>query len=302
MINWIVITQFHRCSPQLPTIHILGRHNDPNPRAEKNCANFVYQKSIPRRASLTSSLSFCANGSRCSCSMYFSRLKNVSKNIAVILHRFRSVSVMQSRFTGLIMSSICEGEINQLRQPLHRERRDLLDTGSLRMATSRFPAAPCDAAAPHKNIPARTSRESRRRRCPCSGTSTRSPSRDFCPLPLAGTTRSRCTTCATRSDHSGRSAGLGRASHIRKRFVQSFATRELQVDPEMSSEFQQISTHHDRCDAPDPADRCTGHDRDPTPRTCSRWRRSARSWSTPWSGWCPPPPPAAVSPPLNSIS
>lgn len=53
------------------------------------------------------SCSLCeAKGSLCSWSRYFSRLKNVSKNIGVILHLFRSVSDTLPGTRGRIMSNI----------------------------------------------------------------------------------------------------------------------------------------------------------------------------------------------------
>lgn len=146
--------------------------------------------------------------------MYFSRLKNVSKNTGVILQRFKSVSVMQSRFTGLIISSICEKKLNQLEKSLHcDEDASLPDTSSLQTVTFQCPAAPFDAAVPHRNIQARTWTKSRHRRCPCIGTNTQSRSRDFYLLRLIGTKQSLCMT-------SSNSGGLVHASRNQKIFSQ----------------------------------------------------------------------------------
>ena len=49
-----------------------------------------------------------ANGSLCSWSRYFSRLKKVSKKMGVILHRFRSRRLILLAVAGRIMSSICK--------------------------------------------------------------------------------------------------------------------------------------------------------------------------------------------------
>ena len=49
---------------------------------------------------------FDANGSLCSWSKYFSRLKNVSKKMGVIRHLFISCSDITLRFFGIIISNI----------------------------------------------------------------------------------------------------------------------------------------------------------------------------------------------------
>ena len=55
----------------------------------------------------SSSVSLCvANGSLCSWSRYFSRLKKVSKKTGVILQYFKSFRLMLFAVAGLIMSSI----------------------------------------------------------------------------------------------------------------------------------------------------------------------------------------------------
>ena len=55
----------------------------------------------------SSSTSRCvANGSRCSWSRYFSRLKKVSKKTGVILHLFKSCSVIWFLVAGRIISNI----------------------------------------------------------------------------------------------------------------------------------------------------------------------------------------------------
>ena len=58
--------------------------------------------------------------------------------------------------------------------------------------------------------------------------------------------------------------------------------------------------YHDHCDVRDPSCRWRGRDLCLVPRTCSRWRRSARSWRSRWSGWCRPPPRAAAALPEGS--
>lgn len=162
----------------------------------------------------------------------------MSKKIAVILQRFRSVSVMQSRLTGLIMSSICE-EGNSMSWNIHCTGTvvvvDLPDTSSLQMAKFQFQAAPFDAAVLRRNILTRTSIRFRHRRYPYSGTNTRLLSGDSYLLQLAGTIRSRCMTFAMHSlfrlehllDH-------GHASHNPKISARSFATRELRIEKTMS--------------------------------------------------------------------
>lgn len=101
---------YHLLLPQ-PIIHTPGLHIDPS----RSSAIIVYccvnnSKTIyfqPSVAYITSSWSRCvANGSRCSCSIYFSRLKNVSKKIGVVLQRFRSPSVTKPGFFGFTISSI----------------------------------------------------------------------------------------------------------------------------------------------------------------------------------------------------
>ena len=205
-----------------------------NDDEKKNFSTETPKEDEEEKFVLTSSPSFCANGSRCSCSMYFSRLKNVSKKIAVILQRFKSVSVMQSRLLGLIMSSICgvsDGKlINWNNHGSETKEKVILpDTGSLRTVTFQFQAAPFDAVALHRSIPTHTSKGCRHRQCPCIGTNTRWPWHDFYLLQQVGTKRSRCMTFAKHFDRFEHSDALGHASHIPKIFSQSFATRELCV-------------------------------------------------------------------------
>lgn len=60
------------------------------------------------QSEISSSVLFDANGSFCSWSKYFSKLKNVSKKTGVIFDLFRSHREILSPACGLIMSRICK--------------------------------------------------------------------------------------------------------------------------------------------------------------------------------------------------
>lgn len=114
---------------------------------------------------------------------------------------------------------------------MHRDGdASLPDTSSLQTVTFRFPAAPCDAAVPRRNIQAHTLTGSRHRQYPCTGTNTQSLSDDSYLLQLTGTIQSQYMTFSTRSAHFGHSDDLVHASRNQKIFSQSFATKELQIE------------------------------------------------------------------------
>lgn len=94
---------------QPPVIHIPQLHTDPSRTSKKTFklfdSYFYWYKHLTSCPSMSWSL--CdANGSLCSWSKYFSRLKNVSKNIGVILQFFKSLSATLPGVLGFIMSNI----------------------------------------------------------------------------------------------------------------------------------------------------------------------------------------------------
>jgi hypothetical protein len=161
--------------------------------------------------------------------MYFSKLKNVSKNIDVIRHRFKSLSVTQPGTVGLIISNICEAE-NKTRHHLtagyRRRSSHSPDTNSLQMVMFQFLLTPSVVVVPRKSIPARTWTKCHRRQCPCTGTSIRWPLDGTCPLRLVGTIRIRCRTFWDRSVRLGRRCGHEcHALHNQRIFVRSCVRR-----------------------------------------------------------------------------
>lgn len=141
---------------------------------------------------------FCtANGSLCSWSRYFSRLKKVSKNMWAILQRFKSPRVIlpgeNNIFTNICM---CKVEIVKLNGswcvfPIRRNNgwhQGWASTGtnlgsqvwpgraSGRVnpgrAEVRCPSFPSSHTVPHRNTPTQTWTGHHRHPCPCSGTST----------------------------------------------------------------------------------------------------------------------------------
>lgn len=122
---------------------------------------------------------FCtANGSLCSWSRYFSRLKKVSKNMWAIRQRFKSPRVILPGGGGAAEAKrlwkfaccliVCCTNLGFLVWPGRASGR--ADPGR---AGVRCPSSPSSHTVPHRNTPAHTWTRRRRRRCPCSGTSTR---------------------------------------------------------------------------------------------------------------------------------
>ena len=62
----------------------------------------------------------------------------------------------------------------------------------------------------------------------------------------------------------------------------------LYKKPNISAEIF-LFFYRDHCVWPDLPDRWRGRGPCPVPRTCSRWRKSVRSWRSQKSGWCLPP-------------
>ena len=158
-----------------------------------------------------------ANGSRCSWSRYFSKLKKVSKKMGVIWQRFRSFRDTLPATDGWIMSSIWMIQIRWKAIDCVKwwKNNNQPDTNNPQRAEFRCLMTPSAAVAPRKSIRVRTLTGNRRHPNPCTcrwrrvvinhfGVDNDSPTWTsirwqwgaFCPLRRWGTRQTPCNSSA----------------------------------------------------------------------------------------------------------